>query len=162
MAMTNEQEKFFCTLYRQYAGYLWKWAYRSLGDRQLSEELMQDTFVILMLKIDTIMTYENPKSWLFGVMANQIAHEKRRFAIQKPSLPLEDHPELASDNHLMDGLEELLPSAFSETDRNLFIWYYRDQYTYGEISEMLGISENACRMQLARLRDRLKKILRDF
>lgn len=62
----------------------------------------------------------------------------------------------------MDGLEELIPSAFSEEERNLFIWYYRDRYSFGEISNVLGISEDACRMKLLRLRKRLKKILRDF
>lgn len=162
MAMTKKQEEFFCALYRQYAAYLWKWAYRCLGDRQLSEELVQDTFVVLMLKIDTVITYENPKPWLFQVMANQIAHEKRQFAAHESHVPLDEHPELSSDEHLMDGLEELLPSAFSEADQNLFIWYYRDRYTFGEISAKLGISEDACRMQLARLRSRLKKILRDL
>lgn len=62
----------------------------------------------------------------------------------------------------MDGLEELIPSAFSEEKRNLFIWYYRDRYSLGEISKALGIFEDACRMKLLRLRKRLKKFCAIF
>lgn len=72
MAMTEKQDEFFCALYRDCAKHLWKRAYRSLGDRELSSELVQDTFVVLMLKIDAVMTYEKPKAWPFQVMADQI------------------------------------------------------------------------------------------
>ncbi len=161
MAMTEKQDEFFCALYRECAKHLWRWAYRCLGDRELSSELVQDTFVVLMLKIDAVMRYENPEAWLFQVMANQIWHEKRQFAVHE-YIPIEECPDIPSDDHLMDGLEELIPSAFSEEERNLFIWYYRDRYSFGEISKVLGISEDACRMKLLRLRKRLKKILRDF
>lgn len=163
VAMTEKQAAFFVRMYEDYAEYLWKFAYRKLGDSHIAWELVQDTFVVLLLKIDKIIAHEKPAAWLFDVMGNQIQHEKRQFAVRGgASVPLDECYELAADIEIMDGLEELIPSAFTEAERNLFLWYYRDQRTFREISGKLGISEDACRMQIKRLRKRLEKILRNL
>ena len=77
---------------RSYTKDLYAWAFQKTGDPQLSEDLVQDTFLVAAERLDAFKKESQPKTWLFGILKNKIAGHYRKVLQQnKPvSLPNED------------------------------------------------------------------------
>ncbi|MEO1261704.1 MAG: sigma-70 family RNA polymerase sigma factor [Bacteroidota bacterium] len=63
---------------KSYTQELFAWAIQKTGDRQLSEDLVQDTFLIAAEKITTFKKDSQPKTWLIGILKNKIADHYRK------------------------------------------------------------------------------------
>lgn len=83
------------------------------------------------------------------------AIRNRNIALRKLSKTQPD----ALVSELQFGLSELFPSSFLPQERKLITLYYNERRSIKEISDILGISQSACKMRLLRLRNELKCIL---
>ena len=63
--MHRKQEQLINTLYTKYARKIRDWAYRHTGNINIAEDIMQETFLILLIKIDEVIEHEDPRKWLF-------------------------------------------------------------------------------------------------
>ena len=61
----DHTDKWFDTLYTQYALTMIKTANAILNNSAVAEELVHDVFVILLMKRSEVENYENPGAWLF-------------------------------------------------------------------------------------------------
>src|ERR671932_1165901 len=74
-------------LYRTYGAELYGFAYNSLGDRQLAEEVVQDVFTRVWRHADSFDPGRASfRTWLYGIARNAIIDQKRRASV-RPALP---------------------------------------------------------------------------
>lgn len=73
---------------RQYTQSLYDWAYHKTSDRQLSEDLVQDTYLAAAEKMASFKKNSRPKTWLFGILKNKIADHYRQSLRKNITTPL--------------------------------------------------------------------------
>ena len=56
------------------------WAYNKLSDKQLAEDLVQDTFLAALQSMDKFKGDSKPKTWLLSILNNKIIDHYRRQA----------------------------------------------------------------------------------
>ena len=72
---------------RLYTNEMFAWAYQKTADQELSEDLVQDTFLAASERINSFKNKSEPKTWLFGILKNKIAdHYRKSLRQNKTSL----------------------------------------------------------------------------
>lgn len=152
----NGHDPWFDEVYERNAKRLFMLAVQILGSRELAEDLVQDSFMVLLVKRNEIETYEHPDVYLTKVMRNRIGSELQK-ASRKRVEPLEEKhaPYLAVEDQ--EKLEDILPNWLTAQERQFLIWRAEEGRTMQEIAQMLGCSEHACHAKMYRLRNKLKK-----
>jgi RNA polymerase sigma-70 factor (ECF subfamily) len=77
---------------KQYTKELYAWAFQKTSDRELSEDLVQETFLAAAEGMASFRRESQPKTWLYGILKNKIAEHYRKFLRQgiTTSLPSDD------------------------------------------------------------------------
>ncbi len=57
---------------------LFTWAFYKISDKELAEDLVQETFLAAYQKINSFENKSEPKTWLFSILKNKIADHFRR------------------------------------------------------------------------------------
>ena len=65
-------------LYKDNAAGMWSAALPLLGDPKVAEDVVQDVFVVLLLKQEEVRQHNNPKGWLYKTLFNRIKREQKR------------------------------------------------------------------------------------
>lgn len=63
--MTDKQKDIVDGLFRETGSAILQLVYRFTGDRQLAEDVAQQTYFLACLKIEPLRAHPNPKGWLF-------------------------------------------------------------------------------------------------
>jgi RNA polymerase sigma-70 factor (family 1) len=129
-----------------------------------AKEIIQEVFLKVWLKRDTLPTVENPGGWLYTVAANEALLHFRKEArytrrLQKVAAGLtassgDSEANLADIHEQFDTREvkTLIADAVKQLPirrRQVFQMSRLEGYSRKEIAETLGISENTVRNQLA-------------
>ena len=56
----------------QYSNALFSWAISKTKDKQLAEDLVQDTFIAALKSFETFENRSQPKTWLISILNNKI------------------------------------------------------------------------------------------
>lgn len=158
--MTQADEKWVNELYKGLSPKLFRIARRRLGDEDEAQNAVQDTFVDLIKKIDTVRGHPNPEGWLVKALNISIARElddqkkrlEREIALPEPYNPASDEP--AYVPHLRD----ILPAGLTPREKDLLVWYYEMDLDYKEISRRLGVPILTCRTQMHRAKKHYRKL----
>lgn len=145
------------TLYEREYDTLCRAAHRTLGDWDAAQDLVQDTFLLALLRQDTLAAHPAPGAWLTQTLRNLIQNERRKL-VSHSALPL-DEIDLLPAAEPENGLRDILPSGLSEQERELLALRFELQLSYRELGERLGISEGACRVKLFRTVEKCRKLL---
>lgn len=73
---------------RLHGDYLYSWAYHKTGNREASEDLVQEVFLAAVKNFDGFKHESSPKTWLLRILNNKIIDYYRKSA--KKTLPLDD------------------------------------------------------------------------
>jgi len=150
-------DPWFDSLYRENAQRLFKVAYHVLKNRAVAEELVQDTFMVLLVQREKVEQYEHPEAYLLDVMRKRIGSELQK-AYRKREEPLEEkHASIAAREDRRESVGDILPGWLTEQERQILIWRAEDGLSFQEISLRLGCSEHACHARMYRLREKFKK-----
>lgn len=105
-------------------------------------------------KRDQLRNHENIEGWLTLALSYLIKHELNRHSTKK---------EVSLDDQIIPNLpfESVLPQGLTEKERQLLIWYYKDDLSYKQISERLEISVNACRVCVFCAVNRCRQLLQN-
>jgi len=138
--------------------------YYKTGDMQVAEDLVQDTFLKIWEKKETINP-DTVKSLVYKIannlFLNRIEHEKVtfRFATEYKGNDLSNAPDFELE---MKDFDTKLQGSLSELDekcRSVFLMNRIDDLTYVQIAENLGLSVKAVEKRMSRaiafLKDRL-------
>lgn len=66
------------TWVKQYSGELYSWAFYKTSDKELSEDIVQDTFVAAFKGFKEFKGESEVKTWLYGILKNKIADHYRK------------------------------------------------------------------------------------
>ncbi len=141
--------------------------YRSLGSLPEAEDLTLEVFVRLNRAAGTYEARAQFSTFLFHIARNLLLNELRRRR-RKPAQPMPpeafDHvasPDQENPRRLAE-LEEAFQEALGalpEAQRTLLLLIHQQGLDQSAVATMLGITENALRVQLHRARQRLKELM---
>lgn len=148
-------DPWFDAIYDRNSDRLVKIAEQILGSHELAEDLMQDTFMVLLAKRNETETYEHPDAYLVKVMRNRIGSELQK-AERKRVEPLEEKhaPFLSVEDK--EKMDDILPHWLTPQERQFLIWRAEEGRSMQEIAQLLGCSEHACHAKMYRLRNKFK------
>lgn len=164
-------EESFRVIFERYAGSINGFIYSMVGERDLAEELTQETFVRAYVKISTIRDASKLSTWLFGIAKN-VARE----ALSARRSRAHTHVEIndaalnaVSDSNpsptasvlnkelhqvMLEGLAQL-----NEDKRQVFTLKVFHHLRYDEIMEITGFSLSKVKSDLHRARAEMQRLI---
>jgi RNA polymerase sigma-70 factor (ECF subfamily) len=143
-------------------------AYRLLGQRQDAEDVVQDSFVAALVKIDTFEPGRPFAPWLLRIVANRALNLRKSRALrQTEPIPAGaasgnespmDAAERGERQRALRGALRELP----EQQRWIVELFEIDGFTSPEIAGMLEMAEGTVRWHLHTARQRLRTVLARF
>ena len=153
-------------LYRLYAKELYGFIFSICKDRNTSEDIIQNTFVEAMKSIEQFKGNSSVKTWLFSIAKYQCFKHLRKVknytCIEDTNLASGDNvPEECilqlSSKEMMKHINNL-----DEPGRSIVVLRIMGEYSFSEIGELLGKSENYCRVNFYRIKIKLRKELEEY
>ena len=147
-------------LYEAYYNELVAYGTRLSGSKELTEDLVQETFVKAMMNTLTMedLTPSKQRAWLYRTFKNLFFDRYRR-AILEQEYAQNWQPEYLEDPGIQEIENAMLLQSISPQDRAIFQLRHFDGYTAEEISQMLDIPPGTVRSRLSRCRKYLKQNL---
>lgn len=158
----ESDEKSFEELYFQYRNLMMYTALQVLNNRSDAEDAVNTAFLRIAENFKKIDREICPKTAnLFVMIVRNAAIDMYRKNRRMPSDELtEDIPDQVFENFEISDLRETM-RRLKDTDRDILVLTYIHGYSAGNISKMLGCSEDAVYMRLRRARKRLKELLEE-
>jgi RNA polymerase sigma-70 factor (ECF subfamily) len=128
-----------------------------VDDRELAEDLLQDSFYEAFRCCDQLGEIESPEAWLFGIARNRALaalRRRRRFRSVFDRLVQRRQASEPDDLELL-ALRDLLQRTLEPDDRALLILRYLHDFEATELAAMTGRSPEAIRQRLSRARARV-------
>jgi RNA polymerase sigma factor (sigma-70 family) len=133
-----------------------------LGDRSLSEDVAQETFLAAWRARDEVREPERLRAWLCSTARNLAIKARHRLG-RTTSLPagelvdehvdLEDGLAARESEALVWRALEAVPAAYREP----LVLYYREGRSASQVAELLGLTVNTVEQRLSRGRRHLKQ-----
>lgn len=149
-------------LFDHYSDAIFAYLYRLVGNRDVAEELAQETFLRAHSTRQRLAQAVNQRAWLYRVATNAAfdhLRRGRRFAWLPWSRVDDLHiaqPDITESANQRDAVERALLSLPAAYRAPLLLHSY-DGLSVLEVAETLGISEGAVKMRLRRAREMFKK-----
>ena len=105
-----DRDEWIAQLFEQQNKRLTRIAYRLTGSMEQAKDLVQDTFVIALVRYAELVNHPCVAGWLTKTLRNLVVNENRRIA-KHPEIPLGDIEE-PSAPHPPTSLEEIFPRHF--------------------------------------------------
>jgi RNA polymerase sigma factor (sigma-70 family) len=164
-------ETAFASLIRKYQKQVHALAWRKIGDFQIAEDIVQETFLQVYQKLETLNDPTQFSRWLHAIVNHLCIawHRKNRLQIQSleethiSEIETEAYSRyIASEHEKISAdaqryLVERLLAKLKESDREVITLHYFEEMTSSEIGTFLGVSKNTIKSRLHRARQQLKK-----
>jgi RNA polymerase sigma-70 factor (ECF subfamily) len=163
----------FRLIFERYARPIISFIYDMVGQRDLAEELTQETFVRAYKNLSGLRDETKLSTWLFGIAKN-VARESLRTRHR------DDHKVGIDDDYVAEIKDEKLPpdrelldkelngviqdalGALDEDKRMVFTLKIFHQRSYEEIAEITGFSIPKLKTDLHRARAEMKRRIRPY
>lgn len=138
-------------LIRKYSSFVYFTALRFVQNEQDAEDISQDVFVKVLSNLHTFKNESNLQTWIYSITANQSKNYLRKRSLRKflridkeVSFDIEDkHQNTPYENIDKEEANRLLIKTLAtlpEKQREVFSLRYFEEFSYSEISELLGTS----------------------
>jgi RNA polymerase sigma-70 factor (ECF subfamily) len=151
--LSREEAEILEKYYRaEYTGML-HFALHLLGDENLAELAVQDTFVTAARKMRELTDSPKPVGWLYNTLKNTVLHIRReRQQMLALHVSLDDTAELTTEMKEADSGLDLTKNE----DLRLLKRMYIDGYSLRDLAKEQNITVAAMKMRLKRAKERLK------
>ncbi|HEY4329603.1 MAG TPA: RNA polymerase sigma factor [Phycisphaerae bacterium] len=164
MARTDPREQYEQWV-SSYAPQLYRFAYRLLGNHQVAEDLVQETFVEAWRSMANQREPGKARAWLFQILRFRYAHHVRDSKARIQASPLDEAAAaaerarpaleaLAERERLQDALDLLSPEV-----RETFLMVFMQGFKCREAAEDLHVPLGTVLSRLSRARSSLRKTL---
>ena len=173
-----EGERFaFQELVRRYQERLLNFIYRTIGDRDRAEDLVQETFVRVYRHLHRFDPTKKFSTWIYTIASNLAKNElrnrsrnplvlfqsiKKNWEADHRPLEFEDNTyspdDLFRKRHLREKVETAV-TELPEHHRVVFVLRELEGKTYEEISEITGVTLGTVKSRLNRARNRFAQII---
>ncbi len=152
-------------LFEKYHKQLFSYLYRLTGNRQLSEDLVQEVFCRILKYRESYKGTSKFNHWIYKIARNTMFDHYRKH--KREELQELESDELSEDitpetNFEGEEQKELVRKALNslpERKREVLILSRFQNMKYSEIAEILGCSENTVKVQVHRSLKDLHKLL---
>jgi RNA polymerase sigma-70 factor, ECF subfamily len=158
-------EEAFRTFYQRTSRALWAYLSRMSGDRQLADDLLQETYYRLLKKGRSFDSDEHRRHYLFRIATNLVLDVRRRPRLQLTPMPGECD---AAAPRTGDSGEEAVRRAdlskamdrMKPRDRAMLWLAYAQGSSHDEIATATGLKVGSIKLMLFRARQRLAALMR--
>lgn len=165
----NTVEKFtFESIMDEYGEDVKRFIFTYVKDASVTDDLVQDVFLKVYLKLDTFEDRSSLKTWLYRIAINRCKDHFRSWHYQKVQLTKKlDLLHLKSgktpEHYLLKKSEDLslareILSLNPKYREVILLYYYRD-FSISEISQILNLKASTARTRMQRARAQLKEKL---
>ena len=167
--MTHNSKESFKALFKEHYNVLCNYAFSFLNNHQLAEDAVQDVFLKIWTKKESIDLDQNIRSYLFSAVKNKSLEiiRKHKHEIQKiHNMPTKEvkidslvQPSVI-DNYL---LKERLNKSIRQLPakcQDIFVLSKIEGLTYDEIAELRNISKKTVENHISKALKILRKTLR--
>lgn len=145
--MTPEQDDYITALVEEYGKRLIELAYRYTGDAELAKDIFQTAMLTACRKIEIVQAHENVGGWLYKTVGNLACREMKKAHHRETSLEPETVEGLSG---IELPLDFSLPDGLRPPEREILLLRVEQELSYGQIAEIKGLKESACRQQMSR------------
>jgi RNA polymerase sigma-70 factor, ECF subfamily len=140
---------------------------RHVADAASAEDILQDVFLKIHLRIGTLRDEQRLEGWVYQIVRNAITDHRRR---QRPGGPLPDElaaPEAADEDDAGSVARQLVPfirgtiADLPAPYREALLLTEYEGLTQQQLAERVGISLSGAKSRVQRGREKLKQILLD-
>ena len=168
----------FAELVSTYNERIYNLALRILRNREDAEDILQETFLTVLQKLNTFDGRSNFFTWIYRIATNAALMKLRKKKLVYADVP--DNPDLSSRNEersFVDWsqdplitiqnkeIKEIIDSAISQLSdlyRSVFILRDIEQLSIRETSKILNISEENVKIRLRRARLFLREKIQEY
>jgi RNA polymerase sigma-70 factor (ECF subfamily) len=156
----------FKGLVERYQSRLFNFLYRYLREREAAEDLTQEVFLKVYQAAPRFEPRAKVKTWIFTIAYNLAVNELRRrqrrgffrlFAHEDREI---EASKAENQLHLEETMTEAL-GLLPANQRAALLLRVRDELSYQEIAEILGVSRASVESLLFRARERLRRMVRN-
>ena len=157
-------EDTFRAFYERNARGVWQYLARVSGDRQMADDLLQETFYRFLRAAAMHDSEAHRRNSLYRIATN-LARDVRRRTLIRPfaSIAGDEIERVAANNKpsSSDGLPDFTGamSALNPRERAMLWLAYAEGSSHREIAEVLGVGEGSMKMLLFRARRKLARLL---
>lgn len=165
IAAARSDPRRFTPLYDRYFGDIFRFLLRRAGDRDLTNDLAQETFLKAMLALPRYQERGLPfRAWLYRIALNELRMHWRKRKEVLIDLSYVQVAGLSEEMGLLaedDDMRRLaLAMAKLDQDRSQLIHLrYMDGLSYAEIGQVIGVAEDAAKMRVHRILQTLRTYL---
>jgi RNA polymerase sigma-70 factor (ECF subfamily) len=160
-AMRGGDATAFESLFQAYAAPLAGFVYRYLRSREAAEDVVQDLFIHLWERRETLTVWTSVRTYLFTIARNNALNVLRRRRLElrwqeRVATTRDDVSEHKSDTEDQIVAQELEShiaqtiAGMSERSQQVFLMNRQDGLTYQEIADILGIAVKTVEMHMSR------------
>jgi RNA polymerase sigma-70 factor, ECF subfamily len=176
-AFLGGDERAFGELVRRYDTRLLNFVYRTIGDRERGQDLVQETFVRVYRHIERFDLSKKFSTWIYTIASNLAKNELRNrsrnplvlFQTIKKNWDADHRPlewedtqykpdDLYRKRHLKEKVEEAV-AQLPEHHRIVFVLRELEGKTYEEIAEITGCNLGTVKSRLNRARNNFAQIV---
>jgi RNA polymerase sigma-70 factor, ECF subfamily len=154
----------FGVIYDAYIRKIYNFIYYKTHHKETAEDLTSETFRKAMMSLQSFDTERTFSSWLYKIAQNTVIDHYRTF---RPNANVDDIWDLADDRDIerdadvkikLERVEEYLKTIPS-AKRDIIIMRVWQGMSYKEIAEVVGKSEDSCKMMFSRTMTELRKTM---
>ena len=143
-------------------GDLFRYAFWLCHDRQVAEDLVQETFLRAWKSLDSLQDDNAAKAWLITILRRENARrfERKRFdLVDVDTVPVPDVQSLSLEQDMENEWLRRHIGELAEEYREPLILQVLGGFSGEEIAEILELNKNTVMTRLFRARNKLKEAL---
>ncbi len=168
--LKRSNEKAFAILYRRYVSVLYSYGKKIIRKDEIVEDAIQDLFIDLWQMREKLSDVETARFYLFRSLRRKIHREYLMKSMPLKEWEDADEKDLSmsysleeeiialeiarSEKENIEGLLKQLPPRQAEA----IMLYYYENFTFNQVSELLGINEQSARNLIQRALDKLRRL----
>ncbi len=147
-------------LYEKYSADIFRYSFSILKDSDEAKDAVQETFVKYAEKNDSFRGECSQKTWLLIITRNYCYNRRKSRNFREKELEIEKvERSYNPDFDLKISLENALNGLSPEENEMIYLREY-ENYSYKEITEIMGLSLENVKIKIFRTREKLRKILK--
>jgi RNA polymerase sigma-70 factor, ECF subfamily len=147
MAQTELHRRLYDDWVRLYAPEMFRYAYRLTGNRQIAEDILQETFLEAWRAIEKQRDAARARGWLFQILRHRYAHFLRDTRRHRQTLSLEADSSVLPSGSFVTPLDKLAEQdslqaalgSLSPILRQTFLMVFMEGLTCRETAQSLNI-----------------------
>ena len=159
-------DRALAAVYREYSQGVFAYCLKILADRQLAEDVVQETFLKVLQHAQSIQRNESFKSWIFRIARNEalMLLRKRRWngqvdddSVWNEETPYQQFVALERTeivNRMLDGLKHEY--------REVLVLLVYENMSYAEIASVTGATEGSVKSRIFRARKEMIEKLKPY